>query len=444
MSRPRAALLALALASTWATGAALAQSGELPAALLGTLPDSAHATAAIDAHPRVERARGEQSAAHARAGGRQRGPHDWIGGGQWQQRDAGIGGRFDEWELSLQRGVRLPGKAALDRNMADLEIDVGADTLADARHVTATGLLHAWVEWLATSELATLSYEAAALAGHDLEATALRLAAGHAAAAEHDAAVAAEARARRALEDGRLREQEARLALALRYPQLRLPAQAPSIAVPGDEPIDWNAWATKVVDVSHDITLAEGRAALADLRAQRSRLDRRADPSIGVRAMSERGGEETILGVFFSIPLGAGPRRAVADEEAAMAAAAWADAAASQVEVTLQARTLARRAELLGNAWTLADTAARAQAREAERLTRGHALDGVDLADLLTARRRASEAAMAEVEARALAFSAVAGLLLDAHAYWIDDDGHSRRDGGRGAVMPSPISGDQE
>ena len=32
---------------------------------------------------------------------------------------------------------------------------------------------------------------------------------------------------------------------------------------------------------------------------------------------------------------------------------------------------------------------------------------------------------MAEIEARATAFLAAASLLLDAHAYWIDEDGHS-------------------
>ena len=58
-------------------------------------------------------------------------------------------------------------------------------------------------------------------------------------------------------------------------------------------------------------------------------------------------------------------------------------------------------------------------------MERGHALAGVDLADLLTTRRRAAEAAMAEIEARATAFLAAASLLLDAHAYWIDEDGHS-------------------
>ncbi|NLE56596.1 MAG: hypothetical protein GX617_16785 [Lentisphaerae bacterium] len=91
----------------------------------------------------------------------------------------------------------------------------------------------------------------------------------------------------------------------------------------------------------------------------------------------------------------------------------------------MQARTLARRAALQADAWALAAAAAAAQTREAERLTQGHALGGVDLADLLAARRRATEAAMAELDARAIAFTSAASLLLDAHAYWIDDGRHA-------------------
>ena len=110
--------LALLLAGTAAATAATAMPSALPASLMRTLPERTAAVTAIEAQPLVLRARGEKAAALARADGRQRGPHDWIAGGQWQSRDAGRDGRFGEWELSLQRGVRLPAKAGVDRRMA--------------------------------------------------------------------------------------------------------------------------------------------------------------------------------------------------------------------------------------------------------------------------------------------------------------------------------------
>lgn len=421
MRRLSCTLLALSLGITAPFVHAATHTASVPAALLRPLPDRAAAIAAIEAQPSVARARAEKAAANARAGGQQRGPHDWIAGGQWQQRDAGDGQRLGEWELSLERAVRLPGKARLDRHMAGLERDAGADILADARHVAATELLQAWIDWLAADELAAQAQAAAAIAGEDLQGTLRRLQAGHASAAEHDAAVAADATARRLLQQAHMDAEEAQLALSLRYPQLALPASAPRIDAPEYEAIDWEAWATRVVAVSHDITRAENRATLADRRAERARLERRADPSVGIRTLSERGGEESAIGVFVSIPLGAGSRRAVAEEQAAMAAAYHADATATRLQTQLQARTLARRVTLQGNAWRLARDAAQAQAREASRMARGHALEGVDLADLLAARKRANDAGMAEIQARSAAFASSANLLLHAHAYWLDD-----------------------
>ena len=96
-----------------------------------------------------------------------------------------------------------------------------------------------------------------------------------------------------------------------------------------------------------------------------------------------------------------------------------------RIEVGRHAQALAARAEALAAAWTLAKESLDAQRQETARLVKGRELGGVALAPLLAARRREREAAMAEVEARAAACGATARLLLDAHAYWIDDDGHS-------------------
>jgi len=422
MKRPVLRLGALSLALLVAAPV-LAES--LPVPLARTLPARADAIAAIDAHPAVARARGEQAASEARAAGRLRGSHDWIAGGQWQRRDAGTDGRFDEWEASVQRGLRLPGKAAVDRRMAGLEVSVGQDRLADARHMAAIGLLEGWLEWLAAVEQSALAVDAAALAGRDLAATRLRHEQGDASVAEREAAIAAEAQAARANAEAALREQEARTALSLRFPAISLPASPPRIEAPATEGIDWADWAQRVVAVSHEITLADGLAGLAGLRAERARRDLRADPTVGLRALSERGGNEKALAVFFSVPLGSGARRAVADEDAGLADAALADAATTRLEVGLHATSLARRAQGQAEAWRLARVAADAHREEADRLAQGHALGGVGLAELLAARRRANESAAAEVEARAAAFAAAARLLLDAHAYWIDDDGHS-------------------
>jgi hypothetical protein len=425
MKKPLTALSTALLAALLAWPAWAASSG-LPVDLAGSLPPRMDALAALDAYPAVVRARAEQAAAEARAAARLRGPHEWTLEGQVQSRDAGIEGRFKEWEASLQRAFRLPGKANVDRQMADVERALGIETLADARHAAAIGLLETWVEVLVAIELAAHRSTAAEIAARDLAAARLRFTEGDLPAAGLDAATAADAQAERAAQEAHLREQEAILALTSRFPTIALPTPAPRLPPPAEGEPDWQSWAERAVTVSHEITLAQSRAELAMLAAERARRDMRADPTIGLRTLSERGAKEKVLGVFVSIPLGRGARGHMADEQTANADASEAEAAATRRDIGLQARTLARRAQLLAQAWRLAQVTAVAHGEEARRLSEGHSLGGVELADLLAARRRASEAATAEVEARAAAFSAAARLLLDAHAYWLEDDAHEQ------------------
>ncbi len=395
-------------------GAPMVRSAEVPLALADTLPDLHEAIAAIDADPGVRRAQGEREALLARAQGRRRGAHEWVAGGQWLDRDAGSQGRFNEWEASVQREWRSPGKAAVDRRIADAEVLVGSDLLADARHMAAIGLLESWLEWLAAEEIRLVASRSVADADTDLKALEVRLKGGDAALVENDAALAAAAAARR----------EQRLA-DIRAEGLTLPATTAPVAAPSMPEPGWRHWGDRIIEVSHEVTLAQGRADVEARRAERAHLDRRADPTVGLRALSERGGDETALGVFISIPLGAGARGALAAETAGTARAAEAEADAVRIEVRLHAKALTARAETLVAAWALAKEGLDAQRQETRRLAQGRELGGVALTPLLAARRREREAAIAEVESRAAAYGAVARLLLDAHAFWITHDGHS-------------------
>lgn len=417
-------VLAMAVAMAMAVMPDAGATG-LPPTIEATLPDAGQAVAAIDADPVVLRAQGERQAGLARASGRRRGGQEWIAGGQWLDRNAGAQGRFNEWEASLQREWRSPGKAAADRRIADAEVSVGLDLLADARHQAAIGLLEAWFEWRAAEELRAVAAQAVADADADLEATATRLRGGDAAQIEEDAALAALAGARREQRLADLRAQEARITLESRYPGLALSDRPGPVADPSTPAPGWRHWRDQVVAVSHEVTLARGRAELEGGRAERARLERRASPTVGLRALSERGGDETALGVFVSVPIGGGARRAVAEEAAGLAIAAEADAEAVRIEVDRHAHVLSARAEALASAWALARQALEAQREEVARLEEGRRLGGVALAPLLAARRRARDAAIAEVESRVAATGATARLLLDAHAFWIDDDGHS-------------------
>ncbi|MGG2377395.1 TolC family protein, partial [Salmonella enterica] len=70
---------------------------------------------------------------------------------------------------------------------------------------------------------------------------------------------------------------------------------------------------------------AQAALAQARARADRARLDRRGDPTLGLRVFSEKGGMEKGAGVLFALPFGGGWRSAQADRAAAQADAAQAD-----------------------------------------------------------------------------------------------------------------------
>jgi hypothetical protein len=86
------------------------------------LPAKADVLRALDAHPSVEAADARTNAARADATALARGPHEFTLTTSYLSRTvndtSGIGnGRFDEFEAQITRPIRLPGKAALDRQI---------------------------------------------------------------------------------------------------------------------------------------------------------------------------------------------------------------------------------------------------------------------------------------------------------------------------------------
>lgn len=414
---PMRALFAAAL-SVATVGVAAARDERLPDAAVAWLPDARMAMAAIDEDPRVLRAGGEREAARARASGLRRGSHEWTAGGQWLDRRVAGEGRYDEWELSLERSLRSPRKASADQRTAAAEEAVGAALVAEVRREVAIDLLEAWIEWLAAADLERIAAGLVADAEADLDAISRRVDAGEAPLVARDGAMSALAAARREARLASMRAEAARTTLAVRHPSLALPGEPATLPEPIPPTAGWRHWADRVVETDVGLELARRRAELAARHAERAGLDRMADPTVGLRTLSERGGDETAVGVYVSVPLGPGPRQALAAEAYALASAAEAEAEATRIEVRRRADLLAARAEALVDAWALARDALVAQRDEAARYGRGRELGGVDAATWLAARRREREAAMAELEARAAAWQATVRLLLDAGAVW--------------------------
>lgn len=403
--------------------------GAAPAPLLAQeshepgLPDTAAVAAALDAHPSVmaahERTRAAEAEAHALA----RGSHEITFSGSYINRRVENEGSFNEFDGQLLRPVRLPGKARLDREIGAYGVTAAENRAEDARHQAATLLAESWWNWVGAAEEARVDRQAVANYEALLAATRRRVALRDAAQLDADQAEAALGSARLVAEQSAGREALALARLSSQFPTLPLPVDAPGVPQPGLPPQGIEALGRKVIEHSHEIAAADAEAGRADSSAARMQADRIADPSVGVRAFSERGGTERGLGVLFSMPLGGGNRKALADQAEAQAGAARAEAAAVRFDVAEMAQSDMTEARTRYLAWQRAREGLDAQVAALTKLRKGHKAGEIDLSDELLGERQVHDAFRMEAQARTEAMRAITRLRIDSHSIWIGDPG---------------------
>ncbi len=374
--------------------------------------------AALDGAPIVTEAAARLQAANAQARALGIGPHEFTITSTYIRRSVDRVGGFNEFDTTLSRGVRLPGKAALDRKAGALGIEVAQNLLEDARHQAALLLATLWYDWLLADADARVDIAATASFNTSLAAVTRQVSLRDAAPLDADQARAARDNALALAAAARGRAAAARARIAAQFPSLPLPAIAPAIAAPLLPPEGLAQWRDFVLARSHEIRAAELEAARLATVAERAKRDRFADPSIGVRAFSERGGAETGIGVVASMPLGGDHRRAVADQAIADRTAADARLAATRRDIQATADMDLATADSGVAAWLAAATAADSSRTAVARLRKGRMLGATDLATLLYAERQSLEANRAELAARAAAVRAVLKLRIDAHLIW--------------------------
>ena len=335
------------------------------------LPPADAVQAVLLETPAVQAALAGREAAQARGDALDAGPYEFELSAAGQRRDVSHEGDYGEWEAGISRRLRLPGKAALDRELGGLGNEVAEFGIADAFHGAARELLDGWFGWL-------------------------------------DAALA----------EARAAEAEQRAALGAGYPGLPLPAAPPPIPDPEPPATDAGALAGQIVARSHEIAIAEGRYQAALRRAERARRDRLPDPALGIRTLSERDGDETAVGLTLNVPFGGRYRAAEARALAAEAGRAGAELDAVRRQVVAGARTVTARMQGSLAAWQAARRAAEAAAAHAARARRGYRLGELDLFTLLAAERTAQDARRAEIAARIGAHRAVDRVRVDAHELW--------------------------
>lgn len=163
----------------------------------------------------------------------QAGPHEWNLGLTRQQRriqtpDPVTGAtRYNEWDASLQRGIRLPGKAQTDEALAHAGIEALHWSRGETLHETSRKLLTDWFSGLREEASARAWAEQAALLDKQAQQLNRRRELGDASRLEALQATAAAAQARSQARMSRSRANAAAIELQQRYPGLTLPDVLP-------------------------------------------------------------------------------------------------------------------------------------------------------------------------------------------------------------------------
>lgn len=383
------------------------------------LPPEDQIVAILDNHPTVAAAASRVDAAKAQNDMLRRGPHEVTISGSYIRRTVDREGGYDEFDTTIGRAFRLPGKANLDRKAGALGIEVAENRAEDVRHQGALILSNLWYDWLTAAQLYRNDVETVQLLETAANAVRRRRTLRDAGDLDVDQARAALAQARAQSAVSLAGREQARAILAATFPDLALPMEAPVLAEPELPALPLERMRDLVIERSHEIRAADREAQRLGVVSQRVRADRIADPTFGVRLFSERGGMERGAGLVASLPLGGGYRRAAASQASAEASAARFDLANIQraVEATANADLSNARTRL--RVWNDTLDAVTSSASAADRTARGQALGAIDLSDMLYAQKQAHDARRTEIEARGDAVRALMKLQIDSHSIWV-------------------------
>lgn len=397
------------------------------AALAADYPDLPPAPAvetALHAHPMVRAAEAGIDVGEAQKRQISAGPHEFNLRLEGQRRqDRPLDTTYWEPALGIERPLRLPGKGAKDEALGQATLDQARTAHADALHETSRLLLKSWFDWQREGAAAREWQAQVDVLARQHQAVGRRVATGDAARLEAMLSEAQLDQARAQLAQAETRSRLAADQLKRHFPTLPLPAQVPD-AEPRALPPPLEQWQEKMVARSHELALARANTQRQMLTAQRADAERIPDPTVGVRAARERGGQEHLLGAYLTIPLPGEARSAAASAARGESAVAAAREALTLAQVQGEARRALDQAEAAKAQWQrLAAVAARMD-DNARLLDRAWRLGEGQFADLQQSRRLAIEARLSAAQARLDAAEAYYRVLLDSHELWAFDNDH--------------------
>lgn len=370
----------------------------------------------LEQDPGVAAARAGLEVALQEAGILDRSPYEWTARTTGQQRSAENGPRYNEWNFAVERTVRLPGKTAADRTLGTAAVEASQARYGEVLHETALELMTSWLDWLAAEQARELAGNTLQSIQRNLAAVEKRVRAGDASKLDLSIARAELAEQRGLDNDAKTQAAAAWARLSTRFPGV---ARQP-LPLPAPLPIEEDAsfWRERILAQSDELKVVQAQLQMDQAHAARAQSDKTPDPTLGAYTASEVGGRERISGVMLSMPIPGGQRDA-----RSVRASAVAEVSRQQVEFKrrqLESEIASAVVTARGAYGSLksAHEAAAAMQQNAALMQRGYALGEAELQALLLARRQATAALNAALQAQATALKSYYGLLIDAHLIW--------------------------
>jgi outer membrane protein TolC len=392
------------------------------------LPPPAQVESALSNHLLVKNATSALKMEQANQYRWSNGPYEFnLRAGTSQRKVINSGQNLKEWDVALERPLRLPNKVGIDQDIGTASMQRADFALGDAHHEAGRTLLRLWFVWQREQAQVALWQRQIDILKQQAQMTEKRVKAGDAPKLELNQVVATEAQASVSWHQAQLRALLAANDLTRQFPAIQLPDTL-TPASPEAIEHDYTFWKTRILDDNHELGMVRAQNQVQHLMAQRARADQIPDPTVGMRYSNEMGGNEKVAGVYLTVPLSFGHRSAIADGSAQQAAIT----ADQEAFVTrrIEGDIYASHTQAVKSyaTWQQAHDAAQAIGNNAELIARAYSFGEVSLSDSLTARRYALESSLAEKIAQLDANEARYRLLIDAHQLWAGDAGHEHID----------------
>lgn len=383
------------------------------------LPPQAMVQQVLQSYPLVMAAQSGIKAGEAARDRLAAGSHEFnLTAGAARRRVVDGGEQLRDWNVGLERAVRLPRKAELDNALGQQGVVLTQNAYGDAMHEAGRKLLSGWFSWLRERAQLEQWQQQVEVLKQQLNVVARRVKAGDAARLEEELAQAALMQAEISLQQARLRADNAQVGLNRYFPMLALPVQTVAMEQMQPPARDLAYWLDLGLDHNHELMLARAESKVAQLTAQRADAERVPDPSLGLHYLSERNGSENVTGVYVTLPLPGGARRAASAESQAHAEMAAQREALVLRRIEAEISAAYNSAKAAHASWQSASSASELMQRNEAKVARAYELGEMGLNDVLLARRQGMEARLSAALARFEAAETHYRLLLDTHQLW--------------------------